>query len=126
MNPNLQAAIARELSQARRHLDEGAFDAAFVHLERAHVLGQSRTRAHVRTHALMLELELRRREPFAAFGQLLRLVLGAAGSALGILPLGNTGGSNVGMFTRMPVAPELARIMRSADPASSRATETMS
>ncbi len=124
MNPNLQAAIAREFFHARSRIDEGALDAAFVHLERAHVLGQAQVRAHARAHVLMLELELRRRRPFAAFGQMLRLLLGAVGSAVGIVPWGNTGGSNVSMFSRMPVAPELARIIRGGDPVASLPTET--
>jgi hypothetical protein len=42
----------------------------------------------------------------------MRILLGALGSAVGSVPTGNTGGSNVSMFRRMPIDPELARIMR--------------
>ena len=43
----------------------------------------------------------------AAFGQIVRIVLGTLGSAVGLVPVGNTGGTNVSMFKRMPIAPEL-------------------
>jgi hypothetical protein len=33
------------------------------------------------------------------------------GSAVGKVPVGNTGGSNVSMFKRMPIAPELQDII---------------
>jgi hypothetical protein len=94
------------LLRERRH------DEAFAHLERAHVLGQACVRPHVIAHWLMLMVALRRREPLAAGGQIMRILLGALGSALGSVPTGNTGGSNVSMFRRMPIDPELARIMR--------------
>jgi len=44
-------------------------------------------------------------------GQVVRLVLGMLGSAVGKVPVGNTGGSNVSMFKRMPIAPELQDII---------------
>ena len=93
-------------------LRERRHDEAFARLERAHVLGQARVRPHVIAHWLMLVVALRRREPLAAAGQIMRILLGALGSALGSVPTGNTGGSNVSMFRRMPIDPELARIMR--------------
>jgi hypothetical protein len=64
----------------------------------------------------MLEVELRRRRPLAAFGQVVRIALGALGSAVGIVPVGNTGGSNVSMFKRMPIAPELQNILDGGAP----------
>jgi len=44
-------------------------------------------------------------------GQVVRLVLGVLGSAVGKVPVGNTGGSNVSMFKRMPIEPELQDII---------------
>jgi hypothetical protein len=116
MNPIQQQVIEHALARARALIDAGRLDAAFVHLERAHVLGQAQVLAHMRSHWLMLVLELRRQASLAAWGQLVRLMLGTLGSAIGIVPWGNTGGSNVGMFKRMPIAPELARIMQGAHP----------
>jgi hypothetical protein len=59
----------------------------------------------------MLKVALHRREPVAAFGQVARIVLGALGSALGSVP-GNTGGSNMSIFERMPIDAELWNIMQ--------------
>jgi len=77
------------------------------------VLGQRDVAAHARVHALMLALELRRGHPGAAWGQLVRVVLGALGSAVGKVPTGNTGGTDISMFRRMPIDPALARLMDS-------------
>lgn len=83
------------------------------HRERAHVLGQMYVRPHVLVHALMLRLAVHQRDVRAALGQVVRCVLGAVGSALGRVPVGNTGGSNVSMFQRMPISPELTELMGS-------------
>jgi hypothetical protein len=42
-------------------------------------------------------------------------VLGAVGSAVGVIPVGNTGGSDVNMFRRMPIPPDLARVLEGRD-----------
>lgn len=96
-----------EINAARARMAAGELDAAMRHLERAHVIGQLQVWPHVLSHWLMMKLELRRGRPFAAFGQFVRIVLGAIGSAVGVVPTGNTGGSDISMFQRMPVAPEL-------------------
>jgi hypothetical protein len=112
MNSRQHEAFQGELRTARALLRERRHDEAFAHLERAHVLGQVCVGPHVIAHWLMLIVALRRREPMAALGQVLRILLGALGSAVGSVPTGNTGGSNVSMFRRMPIDADLARIMR--------------
>ena len=107
MKPEQRVAFERELSAARSFIDDGDLETGFRHLERAHVIGQKYVLPHVRSHWAMLRLEWRRRRPAAVIGQALRIVLGAIGSAAGMLPDGNTGGSNVSMFKRMPVTDEL-------------------
>jgi hypothetical protein len=59
----------------------------------------------------MLEVAPRQGQLAAAAGQLVRIGLGAVGSALGRVPSGNTGGSDVNMFRRMPIQPDLLRVM---------------
>ena len=59
----------------------------------------------------MLRVELRRRRVIDAFGHTVRLVLGMLGSAVGIVPVGNTGGTDISMFKRMPIEPELQKII---------------
>ena len=100
-----------EITRAKSLIAKGKIREGFTRLERAHVIGQGHVAMHVTSHWLMLRVEIRRRQIPAAFGQLLRIVLGAAGSAMGVVPEGNTGGSDVSMFRRMPVAVELQRII---------------
>ena len=76
---------------------------------------------HARAHWLMLKVEVGRGRPIAAFGQAVRIVLGALGSAIGSVPVGNTGGSDVSMFKRMPIAPELQDIIDGGAPRDPRA-----
>lgn len=100
-------AFVVEISQAKGLIAEGQREAAFVHLERAHVLGQLEVLPHVQVHWLMFKVEVSRRRAWAAVGQLLRIVLGGLGSAVGMVPVGNTGGSDISMFKRLPIAPDL-------------------
>ena len=111
--------LTRELSMARELIREAKYEEAFRHLERAHVLGQAFVRWHVVAHWLMLKVALHRGEMSAALGQAIRIFLGAVGSAVGRVPVGNTGGSNVNMFRRMAIAPDLAAAMQDDRPSAS-------
>ena len=92
----------------------GDFNTAFVHLERAHILGQASTRLHVRVHLAMLRLALRQRQTGAAWGQLFRLIGAALFTAIGLVPNGNTGGSNVSAFKPMEISADLQRLISKA------------
>jgi hypothetical protein len=116
MNPGRRAAFDTEIALAKECLSRGELEAGFAHVERAHVIGQAFVGPHVRSHWLMLKVEFRRRRLVAAFGQAVRIVLGVLGSAVGVVPVGNTGGSNVSMFKRMPIEPELQRIIDGGAP----------
>jgi hypothetical protein len=107
MNTPRRLAFERELQAASDLLRQRRRADAFRALERAHVVGQHQVLPHVLTHALMLRIELARGNVLAALGQALRIVLGAVGSAIGVVPRGNTGGTNVSMFKSMPIAPDL-------------------
>ncbi|MEP7157395.1 MAG: DUF3703 domain-containing protein [Betaproteobacteria bacterium] len=116
MNQVLRINFESEIALAKWLIHDGRISEAFSHLERAHVLGQGDAVMHVRSHWLMFRAEIQRRQIVAALGQLLRIVLGAIGSAVGKVPVGNTGGSDISMFKRMPVAPELQRIIDGIPP----------
>lgn len=111
MNPVQGTAFDNEIALAKELIRRGDLDSGFGHLERAHVIGQAFVVPHARSHWLMLQIEFRRRRPVAAFGQVVRIVLGVLGSAVGVVPVGNTGGTDISMFKRMPIAPELQRII---------------
>jgi len=120
MNPAQRAAFDNEITLAKERIARGELEAGFAHLERAHVVGQAFVGPHARSHWLMLKIEFRRKRAIAALGQVIRIVLGIIGSVVGIVPIGNTGGSDVSMFMRMPIAPELQKIIDGSAPPESR------
>ena len=111
MHPRLQAAYAIELQSADLALSANDLAKAFAHLERAHILGQWYVGAHTRAHLGMLRVGWRRRDAREILGQLLRIPGAILGSALGRVPRGNTGGSNVCAFLEMPIAPDLKDLL---------------
>ncbi len=106
--------VDAEIAAARQLEATGAAAAAFAHLERAHVLGQSSTFHHVRVHGLMLLWALRHRAPKEVRGQVLRIVGAASKTAFGWIPTGNTGGVNISPFKPLPVPPDLASLIEGA------------
>lgn len=116
MNAIHEELLSMELAMARELIRKADYEEASGHLERLHILGQRQVRWHVLSHWLMLEVALRRRQFAAAMGQAVRIVLGAIGSAVGRVPVGNTGGSDVNMFRRMPIPPDLLEVMERGGP----------
>lgn len=110
----IRPSVQRELAAADQAEARGEAAVAFHHLERAHVLGQPATVEHVRVHWRMFLWAARQRKPVEAGGQLWRLVGAALLTGIGWLPVGNTGGANVSSLRRMPVPPELQRVIDAA------------
>ncbi len=111
MNSVRRAAFHNEIIMAKRLLAKGQLEAGFAHLERAHIIGQAFVVPHATSHWLMLKVEIRRRRVVAAFGQTARIILGILGSAVGRVPVGNTGGTDISMFKRLPIEFELQQII---------------
>lgn len=105
IRPHVDAELA-----AAKHVDHDAA-ASFAHLERAHVLGQASTVHHVRVHLHMLAWSWRHRRPREFVGQVTRTVGAAMATPIGIIPIGNTGGANVGPFKSMIIPGELAALI---------------
>jgi hypothetical protein len=110
MGPALRAAFEQEQSVAQGAIAAGDWAKAWNCLERAHVLGQRSTRAHVRAHARMLQFAWRRRDLREIAGQLTRIA-GASVLTWIWIPEGNTGGARVSAFRRMPIPADLGRIL---------------
>ncbi len=110
----LREAIERELAASRRAEQASDVEAAFRHLERAHVLGQFQAGIHVSVHARMLAFAIRRGDLREAIGQIPRLILAAPGSWTRLAPRGNTGGADVGIFEPMPVPADLEALLGSS------------
>jgi len=110
MAPYVQIELrAADLFEKRRH-----FQAAFRHLERAHVLSQDWTWQHVRVHWRMLVWGVRRRDWREVTGQAFRIAGAAAKTGFGLVPRGNTGGANVSPFRAMPIPRDLAVVLATA------------
>jgi Protein of unknown function (DUF3703) len=110
----IHASVQSELDAARRAEVRHQSGLAFSHLERAHVLGQSATLEHVRVHLQMLRWAWRQRDTGESIGQAWRCVGAALFTGIGWVPTGNTGGSNVSGFHRMPVPSDLQRLIDAA------------
>lgn len=113
---SIRPQVDAELRCAERAGLEGDFALAFAHLERAHVLGQMATVQHVRVHWRMFVWGWRQHSLRECAGQLLRILGAATKTPFGLVPAGNTGGSNVSPLKTLPVDPELAaRIERARE-----------
>jgi hypothetical protein len=106
--------VEAELVNARRSRSVGDTQQEFIHLERAHVLGQESTYWHVKVHVSMLVWATRNRSIREITGQAFRIVGAATKTVFGLVPQGNTGGANVSPFKKMPIEPELATLIHRA------------
>ena len=106
--------VEREILAAYQAEARGKPEVAFSHLERAHILGQTSTVEHVRVHCHMFLWSIRQRNVRESLGQLLRIIGAAIGTAAGLVPKGNTGGTNVNSFKSLPIPPELAALIEKA------------
>jgi hypothetical protein len=61
MKPKLREALRHELAASRELELRGSLDAAFAHLERAHILSQRYAFAHAAVHVRMLRVGWKRR-----------------------------------------------------------------
>lgn len=112
MKSKIETFFYQEIELAKKNIAEKNFESAFRHLERAHVLGQSFVSLHSVAHYHMLRHAIFSANIKEIIGQIIRLPLGVIGSAVGIVPVGNTGGSNVSMFKKMPIEKEIKEIMQ--------------
>lgn len=106
--------VEREISSARLNLKNGNAAAAFYHLERAHILGQPSTSLHTKIHWFMFIWGLQQRNYRECLGQIVRIIGAATKTAFGLVPRGNTGGSNVPPFKVMPIPTDLQIILDAA------------
>lgn len=111
---NIWPFVQVELIAAGACLTRREFAASFRHLECAHVLGQSSTVEHVRVHWAMLLWSVKRHDAREAAGQIFRIIGATVMTGVGLVPDGNTGGSHVSPFLRMPVPTDLAALIAEA------------
>lgn len=110
MGPALLAAFQQEMTSARQHHEQHQWSAAFSHLERAHILSQRYTFAHVSTHLWMMRVGWARRDAREVTSQLVRAIAASFFSKIWV-PLGNTGGANVSAFKPMEIPADLKALL---------------
>ncbi len=101
---NISYAVLKELSLARKARRNNDVLQEFSHLENAHVLGQNSTYWHTKVHCHMLYWARRNGDHQELRGQLLRVFGALTKTAVGLVPDGNTGGSNVSPFKPLPIS----------------------
>jgi len=111
MHPALRQVYDRELTAALMQSQDDQLDAAFAHLERAHILGQSFTLPHARTHWEMLKIGWKRGDVTEITGQILR-IFGSLLFTWVWVPVGNTGGAHVPPFKSMPIPEDLQELLK--------------
>lgn len=110
----IASCIKYEIARANNARFAGNYQREFIHLERAHVLGQESTFWHIKVHLLMLMWAFRNNSIKEIFGQIIRILGAVVVTPLGLVPLGNTGGSNVSPFKKMPIDTELDSLIKKA------------
>jgi Protein of unknown function (DUF3703) len=108
---DMDEAYEQEVASADEALQRDDFEAAFRHLERAHVLAQRMTGRHTFIHWRMLVAGLRRGDLREAGGQVPRIVASVLFSRLWV-PRGNSGRARVSAFAPMPVPDDLQHLVR--------------
>jgi Protein of unknown function (DUF3703) len=114
----IQPYVETELLAAASTEFAGKHQLAFLHLERAHVLGQSSTFHHIRVHWRMFCWGWRQRDVRECTGQLMRIVGAGTKTVIGFIPSGNTGGSNISPFKVLPIPADLSQIIEMTKKAS--------
>ena len=107
----LFTAYEKEVIAYRKALASGTEQECILHLSRAHILSQRYIFLHLKTHFLMLNYAILHFDLRESLGQLLRIVVTVPGHLLGKVPVGNTGWSKVGLTQKMPVPPDLTKIL---------------
>ncbi len=112
MPAGLKVHYRHELGKYKAQLSLGNLQAAWRHLERAHILGQPWPREHTYVHWIMLGFGIKIKNGQEILGQIPRLLIGGVKSFVGNIPVGNTGGSNVPPLKPMENPEDLNEIMK--------------
>jgi hypothetical protein len=93
-------------------LGKSDFQKSWLHLERAHVLGQSYPIEHTAVHWKMLLFGIKIKNSKEIIGQIPRLLVGGIKSFVGKIPVGNTGGANIPPLMPMEIPNDLKIILQ--------------
>lgn len=82
----------------------------WLHLERAHIIGQKYPIPHTVVHWQMLKFGFRIKNVKEIIGQLPRLLFGGVKSFVGTVPVGNTGGASVPPLKSMAIPADIQKL----------------
>lgn len=111
LKENIFELIEVERRAFRSSKDAGDRQAAWIALERGHILGQGFFWPHIQSHIAMLGFAVETRDGREILGQAIRLALAPLGNLTKRLPWGNTGRANVSAFKEMPYPDDLANVV---------------
>ena len=111
MRDELHRAVQQAFAEGQAALQRSDPDAAYVWLERAHILSQRMPLQHAWSHWLMLRAGWMQGDWREVAGQLPRIVAALLFSLIWV-PLGNTGRARVSAFKPMPLTDELQKLLR--------------
>ena len=110
MRTEPQEALHQAFTEGHKALAGHDPDAAYVWLERAHILSQRMPLCHAWSHWLMLQAGWQARDWREVSGQLPRIFAALLFSRIWV-PLGNSGRARVSAFQPMPLSEELRRLL---------------
>ena len=102
--PALNSYFKKELEMYRAAFNSNNLPQAWLHLERAHILGQRYPLEHSYVHLKMMQFGFKIKNTKEILGQIPRLIFGGVKSFVGKVPVGNPGGANVPPLKPFPIA----------------------
>lgn len=123
MNLMLSRYADRAVIRAKSEIENDNYELAWKYLEEAHIFSQPDAGMHLYVHWEMFKLAKRERNISEMFGQIVRLLLAVPSSVLKIYPAGNSGRSNAGLFSSMPLSKRNEKKMRELEKLEKRRIE---
>lgn len=114
MPNSLRPYFEAELRAYYASLQENKLQQAWLHLEKAHVIGQAYPFQHSYVHWRMLQFGIKIKSLKEVTGQIPRLLVGGIKSFVGKIPVGNTGGANIPPLKPLPIQQEIIEIFEKA------------
>ncbi|HMJ47085.1 MAG TPA: DUF3703 domain-containing protein [Ferruginibacter sp.] len=112
MPTGLRANYENELRSYDEALAQHSLHKAWRHLERAHIIGQAWSKQHTYIHWLMFKFGIKIKNKKEILGQIPRLFIGGVKSFVGVIPTGNTGGSDVPPLKKMDIPDDILQILK--------------
>lgn len=108
MKRKLRDAFNNEMRLAEDMFTAKDFKQCYVHLERAHILGQRNYIPHVKSHYGMYKVGIATGDVREALGQVTRMIMSIF-SVINLVPLGNTGRARINPIKPMTIPSDLVQ-----------------